>query len=246
MALLSTIAIGVVYAAPTDPTGPQNITISPSSRFDTGNYPAMTLYAEAGNLTQLTITSLSQTQTWQGYYGEISGTITLDDASEYTLYDWYSAEPQGEIYAASEIVSDWETVHCFNYSNNGTNHFYYYDGGTKNTTTTIVLNLSELETGSLDWSLGLSAGNYDGVDETFNESGTIASVWTPSVTTYADHMEFMVGTVNISGGSCPATNTYEIACINKTNPSQANQAEALRRNCYKLNKRTSLASRKIT
>ena len=90
MALLSTIAIGVVYAAPTDPTGPQNITISPSSRFDTGNYPAMTLYAEAGNLTQLTITSLSQTQTWQGYYGEISGMFFDGLGTQY--YHWDTPE----------------------------------------------------------------------------------------------------------------------------------------------------------
>jgi hypothetical protein len=139
------------------------------------------------------------------------------------MYDWYLAEPQGEIYAASAIVTNWDTVHCLNYSNNGTYHNYSYDGGTKWTVTYNSLNLSELESGTQGWSLGLLAGDYDGVDETFNESGTIMIRKTKNGNTYQSHDGFFVGTINISTGSCPATNTYQLNCVNTTDPDEADQ-----------------------
>ncbi|MBW2974269.1 hypothetical protein KY366_00995, partial [Candidatus Woesearchaeota archaeon] len=174
-------------------------------------------------VTQITITTVTQTQTWQGYYGDIVGTITLDDAQNHTMYDWYAAEPQGEVYAASQEVTNWLTVHCFNYTNNGSRHTYTWDSGARSTTTTNVLNLTELETGNLAWSLGLLSGDYDGVDETFNVTGTIVTSRTSTGYTYEDHAEFFVGTINISAGSCPATNTYESVCVNKTDPNEQNQ-----------------------
>ena len=60
--------------------------------------------ALAGNVTEITITGFTITQTWQGYFGNITGSITLDDGSGNTLYDWAadaSFSPIGEIYAAN-------------------------------------------------------------------------------------------------------------------------------------------------
>lgn len=192
-----------VRGVPSEPASPQRVSFISTSRMNTSNYMA-TMYAEAGNLTELSIYGMSQTQTWQGYYGEIRGTITLDDAYNYTMYDWYMAEPQGEIYAANSTVTNWNTARCFNYTNNGSSMAFTYDGGAKSDYTNIVLNLSELEA-----YMGLLPDDYDGVDETFNESGTLAFGT-------QGHKEFAVGTINISQGSCPATTTYQLACVNLT------------------------------
>ena len=48
---------------------------------------AKTVAAQAGNVTQLTITHIMITKRWQGYYGNVTGTITLDDADNNTMYD---------------------------------------------------------------------------------------------------------------------------------------------------------------
>jgi len=173
-----------VYATATDPTGPQNIKRFNSSRFNTSNWPSIRIDAEAGNVTELLITSLTQTQTWQGYYGNITGTITLDDANNWTMYSWALAEPQGEIYASNGSIVIWDNIRCVNYSN---------DGATGNYSE----NITKLET----W-LGLHPMDVDGIDETFNETGILSDGATP-------HPTFYVGTHTIAQGTCPATDTYQ-------------------------------------
>lgn len=77
--------------------------------------------AQAGNVTALTINSTKITSRWQGYYGNVTGEITLDDAFNSTLYNWQLASPQGEIYASNGSATGavtWANVFCFNYSNN--------------------------------------------------------------------------------------------------------------------------------
>jgi len=263
--------ISFVYAVPTVPTAPQRVTRLEDERFNVSQFNAPSLEAEAGNVTRMEIYALTQTQTWQGFYGEIEGTITLDDAQNWTMYDWDMAEPQGEIYATPAIISNWETVHCLNYSakpsycinisanstaegwgqgsffsenvtvcneilnasgNQNWTHeyFYYYDinldnaSKTKNASTTNYLNRSILEEGNLAWSLGLLAGDYDGVDETFNASGTVTWNFSGGSNRWVNHSTFYAGTVEIRQGTCPATDMYETVCMNVTNPDRNMQA----------------------
>ena len=176
------LMIGYVYAISTDPTGPQSITRNQDERFDPDNWPSWNIQAEAGNVTELTITSKSQTQTWQGYYGNISGTITLDDASNWTMYDWALSEPQGEIYASNGSSVTWSYIRCVNYSNNGTIQY--------------AENITRIES----W-LGLAADDVDGIDETFNETGNLDGA--------TAHPTVYVGTYTISSGTCPAADTYQ-------------------------------------
>jgi hypothetical protein len=73
----------------------------------------LTQEALAGNVSQLIFNGTTVTRTFQGYYGNISGIITLGDSSNNTLYDWTLASPQGEIYAVrNNTVPLWETVVC--------------------------------------------------------------------------------------------------------------------------------------
>lgn len=68
--------------------------------------------ANAGNVTQLDIDQVKITQIWQGFYGNISGTITLDNADNDTFYDWSMATISGEIFATRTAVSSWSSVNC--------------------------------------------------------------------------------------------------------------------------------------
>ena len=74
--------------------------------------------AIAGNITNLTISGFSITQSWQGYYGNVTGTIQLADSSDNVLYNWSTASPLGEVYTSNESSSiQWDSIACFNLSN---------------------------------------------------------------------------------------------------------------------------------
>ncbi len=106
----------IYYAFAEEPVGAQQVTEGQESSLNVSQYPPQSHDAYAGNISELTLFGRSQTKHWQGYWGEITGMITLDDASNWTLYQWPDDEPQGEIYATVNSTVDWASVECFNYS----------------------------------------------------------------------------------------------------------------------------------
>ncbi|MBW2974607.1 hypothetical protein KY366_02720 [Candidatus Woesearchaeota archaeon] len=159
------------------PSGPSSI--NESTAQTRGAAPPVQLNAEAGNITAINIVSTSATRSWQGYYGNITGAITLDDASNYTMYDWVLSSPQGEIYASNSSSVTWIKVKCVNYTAPTTGN------GSE------MINLSVLES-----MFGMNSDDVDGVDETFNA-------------TYSDAAGFYVGDVHINvNDSCPMTYMY--------------------------------------
>ncbi|MFH1801997.1 MAG: hypothetical protein ABH864_00935 [archaeon] len=66
--------------------------------------------ALAGNISELTITAYTTTQTWQGYIGNISGVIQLADGDDDVLYNWSLADPEGEIYATTNASVNWSLM----------------------------------------------------------------------------------------------------------------------------------------
>lgn len=118
---MAVLAVGVYGAG--DPTAPSSLTEGTTHGFDPTNYAAQSTTALAGNITGLTFTAISQTRAWQGYFGNITGTITLDDANNFTFYNWSSTEPRGTIFASLQSIGtpSWDNVQCFDHSGNGTN-----------------------------------------------------------------------------------------------------------------------------
>ena len=158
--LLAALAYaGLVQAAP---QGPGTVKIGTPERRTGGIDPTTgtTVQAQAGNVTSLVINSTKLTSRWQGYYGNITGTITLDDAVNNTLYNWQLATPQGEVYASNGSASGavtWASVFCFNYTNNlsaGQSNVQRFNGS------------------DLERMIGSSIGDQDSVNNTFNASFT--------------------------------------------------------------------------
>lgn len=146
--LMGLFAVGVINTAravDTDPAPPQTINELLFETFNASLYGDISIEAEAGNVTALTIFGVSQTIHWQGYYGNITATIVLEDAQGNTLYNWSAAEPQGEIYAARNTSITWDNVGCF--VNAGT-HTY---------------ELEEIE-------VDIEVVDADGINDTFNET----------------------------------------------------------------------------
>jgi hypothetical protein len=143
IAVLILLAVSIAAVAYGQPTGASNVHTLKSERKQPT--AGASVPAQAGNVTELTINATSVTRSWQGYYGNVTGTLTLDDGAEQTLYQWDLVTPQGEIYASPAEISDWTTVKCFNYTADASE-----------------LNLTELED-----SLNIDPTDVDGVNETF-------------------------------------------------------------------------------
>lgn len=112
MALAFLAAFAVSVFAQNIPLGPTNLDVVQTENSNISLYPAPSINAEAGNVTELSIIGTTQTKAWQGFYGNVSGTIILEDAQGNRLYDWAAAEPQGEVYASVNQTIDWLSVDC--------------------------------------------------------------------------------------------------------------------------------------
>jgi len=163
MILFLAIALPVVLAEiiPAQPEGPSTLSIVNSSR--RAPEGAATLETIAGNVTQLSIDGQTVTQTWQAYYGNITGKVILGDASNHTIYNWDATSPKGEIFA-SEAPIDFAYGNVLCYDFNAT------DVGNSNFTT-----LNEYET-----SIGLEIDDVDGIDETFTQTTNYSNFYVGS------------------------------------------------------------------
>lgn len=131
-----------------DPTGPTLINGTPErGTIGIDGSTGTVVEAQAGNMTALFINTTTLTKRWQGYYGNVTGTITLDDGAANSMYSWAVANAEGEIFAVNgSATPTWADVECFNFSS------------TSQSTT-----LTDLET-----NLGMSSTDDDSVTNTFN------------------------------------------------------------------------------
>ncbi|MGV8152543.1 MAG: hypothetical protein ACP5OG_05670 [Candidatus Nanoarchaeia archaeon] len=147
--------------------------------------------AYAGNVSEINIFGYSTTQSWQGFYGNISGVIQLGDANNNILYNWSALSPQGEIYASTNGTGiQWENIQCFNFTATGSYSDEKGNGGETNLHGT---NLSTLET---SFGINFTRPDPDGVDETFNLFGT-------------GHKKFYTNNNEFLEGQCRSTRLFD-------------------------------------
>ena len=154
---------------------------------------ALSAEALAGNVTELNIYGYSTTRAWQGYFGNVSGTIQLAYGSEpgtneYVFYNWSVVSPAGEVYASTNSSIQWENIQCFNFSATGTYEEEIGNGGETNLHGT---NLSILES-----EFGIWPGKADSVNETFHLIGP------------GTHSSFFTAGKSFSEGQCPNTRIF--------------------------------------
>ena len=108
LALAGILSIGIAAA---QPLGVDDITPGASSRYNDTTTPTA-IDAQAGNVTELSISGISVTRSWQGFYGNITGTIILADASGNNFYDWNVSTPTGQVYASRNDSVTWTGIAC--------------------------------------------------------------------------------------------------------------------------------------
>jgi len=109
------IALGLVLALAVGVRAePSGATLTPGASERGSPASPESLQVQAGNVTELNISGTSITQSWAGFYGDVTGTIVLEDANGNKFYDWTAANPQGEVYAARVSSITWSNVRCAN------------------------------------------------------------------------------------------------------------------------------------
>ncbi len=171
----------------TGATGVNVTNISSSSQNATppGEIPAI-----AGNITELLFPDSSgTTQSWAGYYGNVTGTIQLADNKDNVLYNWTLASPEGEIFASTNNSISWYNLQCFNFTATGT---YEDESGNSGGTNLHGTNLTLLEN-----QYNIKSTSMDGVDETFSLIGA------------GTHNPFYVNYRQFNEGECQNTRIFD-------------------------------------
>lgn len=179
------LIITMPFSASLQPTGGN---VSAGAPETAPSDAAGSAYAQAGNVTALNIFGYSTTQSWQGYFGNITGVIQLGDAQDKIMYNWTLANPEGEIYASTNATISWSNIQCFNFTATGE---YTDESGNGGTTNLYGLNLTGLET-----MFNISSDDVDGVNETFTLLGG------------ATHDLFYTGSKEFNEGECRSTRVY--------------------------------------
>jgi hypothetical protein len=184
--LVVLLSVSVYAAVPFGATVTPTLPSESGTADGSGNDPN----AIAGNITNMDVTGYSITQAWQGYYGDVTGVITLEDTSGDVMYNWSEASPEGEIFASTNSTLNWNYIQCFNLTANGT-----FEGDLDQAGAT---NLGGNNVTILEAMFNITFNDPDGVNETFG-NGTQAQ----GEGFY--HDEFVVNSLLFTPGECNAS-----------------------------------------
>jgi len=81
---------------------------------------AAMLNTSGGSITTMGLNTTAQNIRWKAYVGNVSGALTLDDASSNSIFAWDISSVTGEVYATrSPNTIQWSRVNCtWSYSSN--------------------------------------------------------------------------------------------------------------------------------
>ena len=150
--------------------------------------PPESFPAVAGNVTELNLNGYSTTQFWQGYYGNVSGSIILSNGANNIFYNWSDASPKGEVFASTNNSINWYNLQCFNFTATGAiNSTGEVPGGTNQK----GMNLSQLE-----GNFSIPSSAPDSVNNTFD------------LLPPGNHTTFYASNLEFNGSECQSTNIF--------------------------------------
>jgi hypothetical protein len=68
-----------------------------------------------GTINIINLNTVQQDDRWKAYVGNVTGKLTLDDANQYTIYDWtISGIVAGTVFASRNSSVQWASINCSN------------------------------------------------------------------------------------------------------------------------------------
>ncbi|MGV8151942.1 MAG: hypothetical protein ACP5OG_02585 [Candidatus Nanoarchaeia archaeon] len=182
---------GIFLVSAAEPYGASDITNISETRAPMDDATARTAFA--GNVSEINIFSYSTTQSWHGFYGNVTGVIQLADNNDNVMYNWSDFSPSGEIYASTNGTGIiWNNIQCFNFT--ATGEFDTGEVSLGGTTNERGMNYTQLED---FYGINHTRPDPDGIDETFNFSGATG------------HNGFFTNNWNFSKGECKSTRLFD-------------------------------------
>ena len=189
---LSIILFGLMAAtALAIPAGPYTLNQTSTDRLK--EFATQSNQAIAGNVTELVIDTWSVTRSWQGYYGNVSGTIVLADQNNNTLYDWNTANPNGRVYSTRNNNPTWSAIQCASLS-----ELSNKEAQISGTNESDRNGIYPVDAPNLTFTLSTNMGTTGDLKGNNNNTGQ-----------YANYSKFWIGPVPINGtgdtGECYST-----------------------------------------
>lgn len=112
IAILFLLAVSLAYAL--EPSGPEIYV----DRIDNGSVrPATSITTSGGTIATIVLNATTQNPHWKAYVGNVTGSMVLEDAQGYSIYQWNVTIPAGEVYVTRNDSIDWPSIRCANSSN---------------------------------------------------------------------------------------------------------------------------------
>lgn len=95
-----------------EPSGPAITVISNETKQPAS---AALINTSGGSITTVILNATTQNPRWKAYVGNITGTLTLDNANDNTIFDWTLTDVIGEVYATRfSGTVNWTGINCSN------------------------------------------------------------------------------------------------------------------------------------
>jgi len=102
----------VIFAIP---VGPSVVSVHNETATPQG---ATKINTSGGSITTVVLNATTQNLRWKAYVGNVSGKLTLDDSSGFTVFDWSLMTVEGEVYATrSSSTPSWADIGCATWDN---------------------------------------------------------------------------------------------------------------------------------
>jgi len=109
LVIMLSLSAKFIFAIPSGPT----ITFIANETKDPAS--ATLINTSGGSITTVILNATTQNLRWKAYVGNVTGTLTLDDANNNSLFDWELTSIFGEIYSTRASGSiNWTGINCSN------------------------------------------------------------------------------------------------------------------------------------
>lgn len=105
------LTLSVIVVSDKLPANPQiisNITETIAPR------PQLSINTTGGSFTTLVLNASQQNYKWKAYVGNATGKLTLQDQTNYSIYNWQMSTITGNIYVSRNTTIDWSSLACAN------------------------------------------------------------------------------------------------------------------------------------
>lgn len=76
--------------------------------------PLAYLNTSGGSFTTLVLNASQQNYKWKAYVGNVTGKLSLQDQTNYSIYDWKMSTISGNVYVSRNSSIDWSNLTCAN------------------------------------------------------------------------------------------------------------------------------------